>query len=69
MTLQSTTASVEKKVFFRYKDGAKHYSMSMTSFKKLAEEAGAVYKYGKIALVNSVMVDEYLENFREQPPA
>ena len=43
--------------------------MSMTSFKKLAEEAGAVFKYGKIALVNSVMVDEYLENFREQPQA
>ena len=69
MALVTTSVSVEKKVFFRYKDGAKHYSMSMTSFKKLAEEAGAVYKYGKIALVNSVMVDEYLENFREQAPA
>ena len=33
--------------------------------KKLAQEAVAIYKYGRIVLVNANAIDEYLEMFRE----
>ncbi len=58
--------SVEKKRFFRYKDGAKHYSLSQNTFERLAKEAGAVYHYGKAVLVNTEIIDDYLECFREE---
>ena len=61
MALVITSVSVEKKVFFRYKDGTKHYIMGLSAFKKLALEAGAIYKYGRIVLVNANAIDEYLE--------
>ena len=54
-----------EKVFFRYKDGAKHYSMGLSAFKKLAQEAGTIYKYGRIVLVDANAIDEYLELCRE----
>ncbi len=54
------------KRFVRYKDGAVLYSMSLNQFKKLARDAYAVYKYGKMVLVNTKIVDEYLEYFHVQ---
>ena len=40
--------------------------MSLNQFKKLARDADAVYKYGKMVLVNTKIVDEYLEYFHVQ---
>ena len=54
------------KRFVRYKDGAVLYSMSLNQFKKLAQDADAIYKYGKMVLVNTKIVDEYLEYFHVQ---
>ena len=51
------------KRFVRYKDGAVLYSMSLNQFKKLAHNADAIYKYGKMVLVNTKIVDEYLEYY------
>jgi hypothetical protein len=51
------------KKFVRYKDGAELYSMSLRQFRELAEEAEAVYKKGKMVLVNTQIIDEYLELF------
>lgn len=51
------------KRFVRYKDGAALYSMSVNQFKKLAGDADAIYKYGKMVLVNTKIVDEYLEYY------
>ena len=45
------------KRFVRYKDGAVLYSMSLNQFKKLAQDADAIYKYGKMVLVNTKIVD------------
>lgn len=53
-----------KKKFVRYKDGANLYSMSQSSFETLAKKAQAVYKINKMVLVNTELVDKYLENFR-----
>ena len=46
--------------FLRYKDGAKHYSMSQNKFRELAYMADAVHHFGKMPLVDTEKVDEYL---------
>lgn len=55
------------KKFVRYKEGAELYSMGLHTFQEMAREAGAVYKIRKIALVNTEIFDDFLENFREPP--
>jgi hypothetical protein len=52
------------KKFVRYDEGADLYSMSKSTFQKLAKEAGAIYKYHKVVLVNTEKVDDYLELFQ-----
>ena len=53
------------KKFVRYGEGAQLYSMSESTFEKLAKEAKAIYKYNKLVLVNTEKIDEYLELFHE----
>ena len=53
------------KKFVRYGEGAQLYSMSQSTFEKLAKEATAIYKYNKLVLVNTEKIDEYLELFHE----
>lgn len=55
------------KKFVRYKEGAKLYSMSISKFKEIAMDAGAIYKVGKVVLVNCKRLDNYLEGFRIDP--
>ena len=52
------------KKFVRYKDGAALYSMSQSKFEQLAKDAQATYKIDKLVLVNTKILDEYLETFR-----
>ena len=54
----------EMKKFVRYQDGAKMYSMGLTKFQELAKEAKACYKIGQLVLVNTEILDDYLERFR-----
>ena len=54
-----------KKKFVRYEEGAKIYSMGLHFFQELAKEAGAIYHVKRIVLVNTELIDEYLENFRD----
>ena len=54
-----------RKKFVRYDEGAKIYSMGLHSFQNLAKDAGAVFKIKGVVLVNTQVVDEYLETFRE----
>ena len=42
------------------------FSMGINSFTDLAKEAKAVYHVKKIALVNTEIVEEYLEQFRDE---
>lgn len=55
-----------KKKFVRYDEGAKLYSMGLHSFQELAKEANAVYHVKRIVLVNTEVIDEYMENFRDE---
>lgn len=54
-----------KKKFVRLDEGATLYSLGATTFRQLAVDAGAIYKLKKVTLVNTVLIDEYLEHFRE----
>lgn len=54
----------KKKKFVRYGEGSELYSMSLRKFQEIAKEAGAIYKIGKIVLVNCEILDEYLETFK-----
>ena len=55
---------MNNKKFVRYKAGAKMYSMGLTKFQELAKEAKACYKLGQLVLVNTEILDKYLESFR-----
>ena len=55
---------MNNKKFVRYKDGANMYSMGLTKFQELAKEAKACYKLGQLVLVNTEILDKYLESFR-----
>ena len=54
----------QQKRFVRYAEGAEIYSMSTRKFQDIAKEAGAIYKVGKMVLVNCEILDQYLETFR-----
>lgn len=53
------------KKFVRIPEGAQLYSIGVNTFRQLAIDAGAIYKIKRIVLVNTEIIDEYLESFRE----
>lgn len=53
-----------EKRFVRYREGAELYGMSLKTFERLAREAKATYKVGRMVLVNCRYFEEYLEQFR-----
>lgn len=56
---------VAYKKFVSQKEGAALYSMGVNTFRKIAEEANAIYRVGgKMILVNTEIFEEYLETFR-----
>ena len=46
-------------------EGAAIYGLGKTRIMTLAKEAGAVYKVGNSALINTEIFESYLEKFRE----
>ena len=54
-----------KKKFVKYEEGAAMFSMGIHSFMDLAKEAKAVYRIRRIVLVNTDIIEDYLENFRD----
>ena len=56
--------NINKKKFVRYQEGAELYSMSLRKFQGLAKDAGAIYKVGKMVLVNCEIFDQYMETFK-----
>ena len=54
----------EMKKYVRYSDGARMYSMGKTKFQELAKEAQACYKIGQLVLVNTEILDKYMESSR-----
>ena len=54
-----------KKKFVKYEEGAAMFSMGIHSFMDLAKEAKAVYRIRWIVLVNTEIIEDYLENYRD----
>lgn len=63
-TRKDAEKSGKSQKFVRYQEGADKYSLGLTKFKELAREAGAIYKIGKVALVNCEIFEQYLELYR-----
>ena len=53
------------KKYVNAEEGAIIYGISKSRIIVVAREAGAVYKVGKSALINTQLFEEYLERFRE----
>lgn len=62
--VSGTNKYVQKK-YVRIGEGSIIYSLGKTRFRALAKEAGAVYKVGNSALVNTEIFEDYLEQFHE----
>ena len=60
----SETKDVMKK-YVNATEGAIIYSMSKTHLMTLVNEAGALYKVGNSALINTAIFEEFLEKYRE----
>ncbi len=52
------------KKFVSQREGSELYSMGLNTFRKLANDSGAVYRIGRLVLVNTEVFEEYLETFR-----
>ena len=55
---------IDKKKFVRYKEGAEIYSICQSKFERLAKDAKAIYKVGKVVLVKCDIFEAYLETFK-----
>ena len=55
------------KKFVNATEGSIIYSISKTHLMVLAKDAGALYKVGNSALINTEIFEKYLEQFKEQP--
>ncbi len=54
-----------KKKFVKYDEGAAMYSMGIHAFRELAKDAKAIYRIRRSVLVNTDIIDEYMELFRD----
>lgn len=48
-------------------EGSIIYGMGRSTFMTYAEKAGAIYKVGNTALVNTEIFEKYLQQFKEDP--
>lgn len=51
--------------FITYNMGAEYYGLSIKVFTRLAREAGAAYKIGKMVRVNREIFEDYLRKQRK----
>ena len=62
--LDDNADKIMYKKFVSLNEGAELYSLGLETFRELAEKAGALYKPNKRILVNTELLEEYLETFR-----
>ena len=53
------------KKFIRYDEGTEIYSIGLTKLKDIARKANATYKINRLVLINMVILDKYLNEYRE----
>lgn len=57
---------VDKKKYVRYEEGAAMYSVGLHTFQQLARDAGAIRKVKRVVLVNTEVLDAFIESFSEE---
>ncbi|MGO5314468.1 DUF6462 family protein [Bilifractor sp. LCP21S3_A7] len=60
-------ASRLKKKFLTWRECEIVYSLQHRKLLKLADEAGAIYRFEGVVLINRDIFDAYLEKFRQEP--
>lgn len=55
-----------EKRYVRMAEGAKRYSVGLNTFRNMAAEAHAIIHVRRVVLVDTKMIEEYLEAFREE---
>jgi len=53
-----------KKTFVRYQEGADLYSVGLHTFQQWAKDANAIYRIKNVVLVNTNLIDEFIESFK-----
>lgn len=61
-----TMVKSDGKKFVRLDEGAALYSIGLNTFRDIARDAGAIYRVKRIVLVNTELIDEFLETFHEE---
>lgn len=56
-----------RKKFLSWRECEIAYSMQHRKLLKLADEAGAIYRFDGVVLINRELFDSYLERFRQEP--
>ena len=64
MTAEKLNRKNSAKRFYRYKEAAQLFSVGLSTIQRLAKDADAVYKYGKVCLVDVKKVDQYFQGER-----
>lgn len=55
--------TILQKDFITYYEGADYYGLGLKVFTRMAHEAGAVYKMGKIVRIKRAIFEAYLRDF------
>ena len=55
-----------QKDFITLKDGVEYYGLGMKPFTRVAREAGAVYKIGKMVRIRRDLLEEYLRQIQKR---
>ncbi len=53
-----------QKDFITLNDGAEYYGLGMKPFTRIAREAGAVYKIGKMVRIKREILEEYMRQIQ-----
>lgn len=67
LTRVGRTAKLIQRKYVRVGEGTLIYNIGRNRFIEMARAAGAVYKVGMSALINTEIFEGYLERFRENP--
>lgn len=62
--LDDVDAIMMQKDYITLKEGADYYNFSLKTFTRIAREAGAVYKIGKMVRIRRDILEEYLRSIQ-----
>ena len=52
--------------YMRYREAALFYCLGVSNIKQLAKEAGATIRIGKCVLIDTEILEKYIDSFRQE---